>query len=48
MATDEELCAMQKLFKLYNIEYVNDIVLSALELLYYILHIAAIFAGEGD
>ena len=48
MATDDELCAMQKLFKLYNIEYVNDIVLSALELLYYILRIAAIFAGEGD
>lgn len=48
MATDDELRDMQGLFKLYNIQYVNDIVLSALELLYYILRFAALLANKGD
>lgn len=37
LATEEELAAMRRLFRLYNIQYVNDIVLSALELLYRVL-----------
>ena len=41
MATDEEIAMMKELFKLYNIEYINDIILSALELLYRILQIVA-------
>ena len=40
LATDEELKLMKDLFKLYNIEYVNDIIISALELIYYALSIA--------
>lgn len=41
MATEEEIEDIKKLFKLYNIQYVNDIILSALELLYYVLQFAA-------
>lgn len=41
MATEEEIEDIKKLFKLYNIQYVNDLILSALELLYYILQIAS-------
>jgi len=37
MATDEEIEMMKELFKLYNIEYVNNIIISFLELLYRIL-----------
>ena len=41
MATEDEIAAMHKLFRLYNIQYINDIVLSFLEVLYYILQILA-------
>lgn len=39
--TEEELDALKKLFHLYNVQYVNDIILSCLELLYTVLQIAA-------
>ena len=38
--TDAELSALKELFHLYNIQYINDIILSSLELLYTILEIA--------
>ena len=38
--TDEELTALKELFHLYNVQYINDIILSSLELLYTILEIA--------
>ena len=41
MATDEELTMLKKLFKLYNIEYVNNMIVSLLELIYRILQIVA-------
>ena len=41
MATDEELGMLKKLFKLYNIEYVNNMIISLLELIYRILQIIA-------
>ncbi|MDO4848921.1 MAG: hypothetical protein Q4B45_03990 [Coriobacteriia bacterium] len=41
MATEDEIDAMHRLFRLYNIEYINDIALSFLEVLYYILQIVA-------
>ena len=41
MATDEELAMLKKLFKLYNIEYVNNMIVSLLELIYRILQIVA-------
>ena len=38
--TTDELSSLKELFKLYNIQYVNDIILSSLELIYTILEIA--------
>ena len=48
LATEEEIADMKELFRLYNIEYVNDIILSALELLYRILQIVAIAQGNSN
>ena len=45
LATEEEIKMMEELFKLYNIDYVNDIILSALELLYRVLQIVAAVQG---
>ena len=45
IANSEEREMAQKLFKLYNIEYVNDMVLSMLELIYYILQIVSMVQG---
>ncbi|NLG03747.1 MAG: zinc metallopeptidase [Clostridia bacterium] len=39
LATDEELKMCQKLFKLYNIEYINDMIIALLELIYRVLQI---------
>ena len=44
--TEEELSALKELFRLYNIQYVNDIILSSLELLYTILKIVAEIKGD--
>ena len=44
----EELDGLRELFRLYNIQYVNDIVLSSLELLYKILEIAIMLKKEVD
>ena len=40
MATAEELEDLKELFRLYNIQYINDIILACLELLYNLLQIA--------
>jgi Zn-dependent membrane protease YugP len=40
LANEEELSDLKDLFRLYNIQYVNDIILSSLELIYTILEIA--------
>ena len=41
MATEEELQMLKKLFKLYNIQYVNDMIVALLELIYRILQVVA-------
>ena len=41
MATEDELVMLKKLFKLYNIQYVNDMIVSLLELIYRVLQIVA-------
>ncbi|MGN0824576.1 MAG: zinc metallopeptidase [Candidatus Coproplasma sp.] len=41
LATKEELEDCKKLFRLYNIEYVNDMVIALLELIYRVLQIVA-------
>ncbi|MBR5229600.1 MAG: zinc metallopeptidase [Firmicutes bacterium] len=40
MATASELEDLRELFRLYNIQYINDIILASLELLYNVLQIA--------
>jgi Zn-dependent membrane protease YugP len=46
LATNEELDSLKELFRLYNIQYINDIILSSLELLYFVLQILA--AAQGN
>ncbi len=46
--TSDELSALKELFRLYNIQYVNDIILSSLELLYTLLEIAIAVKGNVD
>jgi len=41
MATSEELNDLKKLFKLYNIEYINNLIIALLEMIYRILQIVA-------
>ncbi|WP_321973377.1 zinc metallopeptidase [Paratractidigestivibacter sp.] len=48
MATDEEIRMLRKLFRLYNIEYINNMVLSMLEILYRALQIMAAVNGSGS
>ena len=40
LINEEELSALKDLFHLYNIQYVNDIILAALELIYTVIRIA--------
>jgi Zn-dependent membrane protease YugP len=46
--TADELSALQELFHLYNIQYINDIILSSLELLYTLLEIAIAVKGSSN
>ena len=46
--TGDELSALKELFRLYNIQYINDIILSSLELLYTLLEIAIAVKGKVD
>ena len=41
LATEEELESCKKLFRLYNIEYIHDMVIALLELIYRVLQIIA-------
>ena len=45
---EDELSALKELFHLYNIQYINDIILSSLELLYTALEIAIAVKGNAD
>ena len=46
--TDEELSAIKELFHLYNVQYVNDIILASLELIYRVLEIAIALKSKAD
>lgn len=48
MATNEELDDLKKLFHLYNIEYVNDMIMSMLEMIYYALRIFQMANGNAS
>lgn len=43
--TESELSDLRSLFHLYNIQYINDIILSTLELIYTILEFAVEIKG---
>lgn len=47
MATEDELADMRKLFKLYNIQYIVDVIMSLLEVIYYALQIIAAVSNKG-
>lgn len=47
LATDEEIEMCEKLFKLYNIEYINNMVIALLELVYRVLQIIGYAQGGG-
>ena len=46
MATEEELGMMQELYKIYNIQYINDIILEFLQLVLRVLEIIAKLQGS--
>ena len=48
MATEEELEDLKELFHLYNIQYINDIILACLELIYTILQIVVEVKKNSD
>ncbi|MBQ5739451.1 MAG: zinc metallopeptidase, partial [Oscillospiraceae bacterium] len=48
MASAEELEDLKALFRLYNIQYINDIILACLELLYTLLQIAIEIKNNAD
>lgn len=47
LATEEEIEMCSKLFKLYNIEYINDMIIALLELIYRVLQLIA-YAQNGS
>lgn len=48
MATEEELVMLKELFRLYNIEYVNNMIISLLELIYRVLQIIAYIQSDSS
>ena len=48
MANDEEIGMMKELFKLYNIQYINDIILEFLQMLLKVLEIIAKVQGKSS
>ena len=45
-ATEDELASLKELFHLYNVQYVNDIILASLEMVYVALEILAEVNGK--
>ena len=48
LATTEELSSLKELFHLYNVQYINDIILSSLELIYTVLQILSYVQGDSS
>lgn len=48
LATADELSSLKELFHLYNVQYINDIILSSLELIYFVLEILAAINGNSS
>ena len=48
LATADELSSLKELFHLYNVQYINDIILSSLELIYFVLEIIVAVKGNSS
>ena len=48
LATGDEIRAIRELYHLYNVQYVNDIIISSLELIYRILELVLSIVGKKD
>ena len=48
LATEAELSSLKELFHLYNVQYINDIILASLELIYVILQILIALNGNSS
>ena len=48
LATDEEIEMCKKLFHLYNIEYINNMIIALLELIYRVLQIVGLLQSSGS
>ena len=48
LATADELSSLKELFHLYNVQYINDIILASLELLYLVLEIIIAVNGNSS
>lgn len=48
LASEKEIAEMKKLYRLYNIQYINDVILSILEFVYYALQIIASMNGNSS
>ena len=48
LATEEELADLKELFHLYNVQYINDIIMASLELIYTLLQIALAFSENNS
>ena len=46
LANEEELADLKELFRLYNIQYINDIIMASLELIYKLLQIALAYVKK--
>ena len=46
LVTEEELVSLKELFHLYNVQYINDIIIASLELLYLVIEITSMFQGD--
>jgi Zn-dependent membrane protease YugP len=46
LANAQELCSLKELFHLYNVQYINDIIISSLELLYWVIEMLSIVQGD--
>ena len=48
LVTEEELASLKELFHLYNVQYINDIILSTLELIYTAIQILQAVKGDSS
>ncbi len=48
LANEEEIADIKGLFKLYNVQYINNIIISSLKVLYYVLRLVAAITNANN